>query len=70
MTVTGTLNSTISKRNGTYVANLMDANLTMNYSNYLFGGYATDDAYLAASAQKGFKVQGAPEEIVKITSGI
>ncbi|MBQ9113805.1 MAG: hypothetical protein IJY05_02670 [Clostridia bacterium] len=70
VTVTGTLNITISKRNGTYVANLMDANLTMNYSNYLFGGYATDDAYLAASAQKGFKVQGAPEEIVKITSGI
>lgn len=70
VTVTGTLDITISKRSGTYVANLMDANLTMNYSNYLFGGYETDEAYMTASEGNGFKVVGSNEEIVKVTQSL
>lgn len=70
VTVSGTLELTISKSNGTYVANLMDANLVMNYTNYLFGGYETDEAYVTASGGNGFKVLGAHEEIVKVEQSL
>ncbi len=70
VTVSGTLDITISKKNGTYVANLMDANLTMNYANYLFGGYTTDESYVTASGGNGFKVLGANEEIVKVKQSL
>lgn len=65
VTIAGTFNITVSERNETYVSNLKDG-----YANCLFGGYASDEAYLTASAGNGFKVLGESEEIVKVTQSI
>lgn len=41
-------------------------NLVSSYSNCLFGGYATDAEYLAATNNSGFTVEGDPETYIQI----
>ena len=41
-------------------------NLSAGYSHCLYGGYATDEEYLAVSEGKGFTVEGNPEQIISV----
>ncbi len=42
------------------------ANFAGGYKNCLFGGYATDAEYLSQTENKGFTVEGDPEEFIQI----
>ena len=42
------------------------ANIASGYNHCLFGGYATDEAYLTATKGGGFTVEGKPETYIEI----